>query len=115
MSSFKNNFCYSTIFPILDRCVKLEKERKLASSTDVHPKICHEFFKLRNSNLLAASKILLAFFCVLFVVKTFWKMDLGSDNFRNELENKCASEREIIKGYTGKKLWVSWDEREYKV
>ena len=27
-------------------------------------------------------------------------MDLGSDNFRNELENKCASEREIIKGYT---------------
>ena len=85
MSSFKNNFCYSTIFPILDRCVKLEKERKLASSsTDVHPKICHEFFKLRNSNLLAASKILLAFFCVLFVVKTFWKMDLGSDNFRNE-------------------------------
>ena len=87
------------------------------ASTDVHPKICHEFFKLGNPNLLAASKYVQnsLLFCVLFVVKTFWKMDLGSDNFRNELENKCASEREIIKGYTGKKLWVSWDEREYKV
>ena len=74
------------------------------ASTDVHPKICHEFFKLGNSNLLAASKYkILSFFCVHFVVKTFWKMDLGSDNFRNELENKCASEREIIKGYTGEK------------